>query len=206
MAAKASQGKKEAARLPGCGLSLPARRSPTLSLGPKMAAPASVCGGRLRRGLWSAALLLRLCLSAVAAEEASSSAEFDVRPGGMVHSFSKSLGDYSCTFTYAAQGGTNEQWQMSMGTSEDGLLFSCSVWRPQGKSYLFFTQFRAEVTGAQIEYAMAYSAAASGGQSDVPLKEEEFEVSETAVTHKEGKFRAELSKLLIVAKTAHDEL
>ncbi|XP_060641178.1 myeloid-derived growth factor [Anolis sagrei] len=171
-----------------------------------MAAPSSARSGRLRGGLWTSVFFLPLFLSAAAAEEGSDTASFDVRPGGMVHSFSRSLGDYSCTFTYAAQGGTNEQWQMSMGTSEDNLLFSCSVWRPQGKSYLFFTQFRAEVTGAKIEYAMAYSAAASGGQSDVPLKEEEFQVSETTVTHKEGKFRAELSKLLIVAKTAHDEL
>lgn len=31
-----------------------------------------------------------------------------------------------------------------------------SSFRPQGKSYLFFTQFKAEVKGAKIEYAMAY--------------------------------------------------
>lgn len=28
--------------------------------------------------------------------------------------------------------------------------------RPQGKSYLFFTQFKAEIKGATIEYASAY--------------------------------------------------
>ena len=28
--------------------------------------------------------------------------------------------------------------------------------RPQGKSYLFFTQFKAELKGAKIEYANAY--------------------------------------------------
>ncbi|KAJ6654482.1 hypothetical protein lerEdw1_006903 [Lerista edwardsae] len=118
----------------------------------------------------------------------------------------KQRGDYTCTFIYAAQGGTNEQWQMSVGVSEDNQLFSCSIWRPQGKSYLFFTQFKAEVKGAKIEYGMAYSTGATGGQSDVPLKEEEFHVTETAVSHKEGKFRSQLAKLLIVAKTAHDEL
>lgn len=32
----------------------------------------------------------------------------------------------------------------------------CSRFRPQGKSYLFFTQFKAEVRGAKIEHAMAY--------------------------------------------------
>lgn len=28
--------------------------------------------------------------------------------------------------------------------------------RPQGKSYLFFTQFKAELKGTKIEYANAY--------------------------------------------------
>ncbi|NWW00142.1 MYDGF factor, partial [Machaerirhynchus nigripectus] len=111
-------------------------------------------------------------------------------------------GDYGCTFTYSAQGGTNEQWQMNVGVSEDNGLFS---W-PQGKSYLFFTQFKAEVKGAKIEYAMAYSQAAVGAQSDIPLKQEEFEVAETTVSHREGKFRFELSKLTIVARTPRDEL
>ncbi|XP_016159923.1 PREDICTED: myeloid-derived growth factor [Ficedula albicollis] len=115
-------------------------------------------------------------------------------------------GDFSCTFTYSAQGGTNEQWQMNVGVSEDSGLFSCSVRRPQGKSYLFFTQFKAEVKGAKIEYAMAYSQAAAGALSDIPLKQEEFEISETAVSHREGKFRFELSKLVIAAKSARDEL
>ncbi|XP_067410642.1 myeloid-derived growth factor [Emydura macquarii macquarii] len=183
---------------PRLELTPPARRREGFSF--KMAAPSGVGARRLWAGLVPVLLLL------AAADEAPSTAEFDVRPGGMVHSFTRSLGDYTCTFTYASQGGTNEQWQMSIGVSEDNKLFSCSVWRPQGKSYLFFTQFKAEVKGAKIEYGMAYSQAATGGQSDVPLKEEEFEITETTVTHREGKFRSELSKLMIVAKTPHDEL
>ncbi|KAM8987052.1 myeloid-derived growth factor [Ara ararauna] len=158
------------------------------------------------RGLWAALVRVALLCAAARAAGQPSAAEFDVRPGGEVHAFSRSLEDYTCTFTYSAQGGTNEQWQMNVGVSEDNQLFSCSVWRPQGKSYLFFTQFKAEVKGAKIEYAMAYSQAAAGGQSDIPLKQEEFEVTETTVAHREGKFRFELSKLMIVARTPRDEL
>lgn len=62
----------------------------------------------------------------------------------------------------------------SRGTSKSSLVFSNSVVklemkegtiliflchfhdRPQGKSYLFFTQFKAEIKGAKIEYATAY--------------------------------------------------
>ncbi|XP_006640065.2 myeloid-derived growth factor [Lepisosteus oculatus] len=141
-----------------------------------------------------------------ASQEKTKTVEFNVRPGGMVHSFSEKIGEYGCSFTYASQGGTNEQWQMSVGISDDERLFSCSVWRPQGKSYLFFTQFKAEVTGAKIEYARAYSQAAVGGQKDVALKEEEYTVGDTSVTQRDGKFRAELSKLTIIARTRHDEL
>uniref|UniRef100_A0AAZ3Q7D8 Uncharacterized protein n=1 Tax=Oncorhynchus tshawytscha TaxID=74940 RepID=A0AAZ3Q7D8_ONCTS len=78
--------------------------------------------------------------------------------------------------------------------------------RPQGKSYLFFTQFKAELKGAKIEYASAYSQTAAGGQRDVTLREDEFTVGDSTVTHKDGKFRAELSKLTIIARTRHDEL
>ncbi|XP_039622672.1 myeloid-derived growth factor [Polypterus senegalus] len=150
--------------------------------------------------------LLLLIVMIGATQEKTQTVEFDVRPGGMVHSFSHNMGEHRCSFTYASQGGTNEQWQMSVGLSEDEGLFSCSVWRPQGKSYLFFTQFKAEVTGAKIEYASAYSQAAIGGTRDVPLKNEEYIIGDTTVTHREGKFRSELSKLTVIARTRHDEL
>ncbi|KAM6463651.1 myeloid-derived growth factor [Liasis olivaceus] len=172
----------------------------------KMVVPRLLGNRRLWDGSTASFFLLQLLLSAVGAKEEPITVDFDVRPGGMVHSDSKSLGDYTCTFTYAAQGGTNEQWQMSIGVSEDNLLFSCSIWRPQGKSYLFFTQFKAEVKGAKIQYAMAYSKAGVGGQNDIPLKEEEFFTTERTVAHREGKFHSELSKVLIVAEKSHDEL
>ncbi|XP_034035722.1 myeloid-derived growth factor [Thalassophryne amazonica] len=141
-----------------------------------------------------------------ASSERVKTVEFDVKPGGEVHTFTKGIGDCKCSFTYASQGGTNEQWLMSMLLNPDGKLFSCNVWRPQGKSYLFFTQFKAELTGAKIEYAMAYSQTAESGQSDVPLKPEEFTVGESTVTHTEGKFRAELSKLTLIGLTPRAEL
>ncbi|KAK3533790.1 hypothetical protein QTP70_027350 [Hemibagrus guttatus] len=150
--------------------------------------------------------VLFLLVTANASSENAKTVEFNVKPGGVVHAFSEKIKDYECTFTYASQGGTNEQWQMSVGLSDDDRLFSCSVWRPQGKSYLFFTQFKAEIKGAKIEYASAYSQAAVGGLKDVALKEEEYIIGDSTVTHKDGKFRAELSKLTIIGRTRHDEL
>uniref|UniRef100_A0A2K5P9K7 Myeloid derived growth factor n=1 Tax=Cebus imitator TaxID=2715852 RepID=A0A2K5P9K7_CEBIM len=153
-----------------------------------MAAPSGGRNGVCAR-LWAALLLGALALRPAEAVSEPTTVAFDVRPGGVVHSFSQNVGPgdkYTCMFTYASQGGTNEQWQMSLGTSEDHQHFTCTIWRPQGKSYLYFTQFKAEVRGAQIEYAMAYSKAAFERESDVPLKNEEFEVTKTSGTERWG--------------------
>ncbi|XP_008835197.1 myeloid-derived growth factor [Nannospalax galili] len=160
-------------------------------------------------GFWAALLLAAAALAPVAAVSEPTTVAFDVRPGGVEHTFSQDVGPggkFTCSFTYASQGGTSEQWQMSLGTSEDHQHFTCTIWRPQGKSYLYFTQFKAEVRGGDVEYAMAYSKAAFERESDVPLSPQEFEVTKTAVSHRPGAFKAELSKLVIVAKAAHSEL
>ncbi|OCU00329.1 myeloid-derived growth factor [Xenopus laevis] len=147
-------------------------------------------------------LILTLC----GAQEKSSTEEFDVRPGGLQHSFTSKLDDYSCTFTYASQGGTNEKWHMSVGLSDDNQHFSCSIWRPQGKSYLFFTEFKAEITGGKIEFSEAYSQTSSGGGSDVKLKRSEYDVTDNVVSHRPGSFSSALCKLVVVARSEHDEL
>ncbi|KAM9242389.1 myeloid-derived growth factor [Dugong dugon] len=174
-----------------------------------MAAPSGRRIGGGSASLWAALLLAAVALRPAEAVSEPITVAFDVRPGGVEHSFSHSAGPedkFTCVFTYASQGGTNEQWQMSLGTSEDHQHFTCTIWRPQGKSYLYFTQFKAEVRGAEIEYGMAYSQAAFERESDVPLKNEEFEVTKTTVAHRPGAFKAELSKLVIVAKAPHSEL
>ncbi|XP_022064670.1 myeloid-derived growth factor [Acanthochromis polyacanthus] len=151
-------------------------------------------------------VLISASVPAHASPERTKTVEFNVKPGGVVHSFTQEIEEYGCTFTYASQGGTNEQWLMSVGLSDDDRLLSCSVWRPQGKSYLFFTQFKAELKGAKIEYANAYSQTAAAGHTDVPLKPEEFTVGESTVTQNDGKFNAQLSKLTCIGRTRHDEL
>ncbi|CAL1593655.1 unnamed protein product [Knipowitschia caucasica] len=152
----------------------------------------------------SFAVLLVIVLSiSEAASDRTKTVELNVKPGGVVHTFTEGIGKYECSFTYAAQGGTNEDWLMSVGLSDDDRLFSCSLWRPQGKSYLFFTQFKAELKGTKIEYANAYS---QTGHRDVPLRADEFTVGESTVVQTDGKFNAQLSKLTVIGRTRHDEL
>uniref|UniRef100_A0A8C4Q6R5 Myeloid-derived growth factor n=1 Tax=Eptatretus burgeri TaxID=7764 RepID=A0A8C4Q6R5_EPTBU len=112
---------------------------------------------------------------------------------------------FTCTFTYAAQGGTNEKWHLSLGASDDSAVYSCSIWRPQGKSYLFFTQFKVETIGGTIEFADAFSKAIEG-EKEVPLQQDEYIIRENSVSHNPGPFRAELSKLMVVARAHHEEL
>ncbi|CAN0325134.1 unnamed protein product [Lampetra fluviatilis] len=165
---------------------------------------------------WAACLALAALFVAASADEKALTVEFDVRPGGIVHSFKQELvskgllhrysGKFGCTFTYAAQGGTNEQWLMSLGSNEDHSLFSCSVWRPNGKSYLFFVQFNTEISGAKVEFAEAFSQAATINLKDIALKPSEIVVGEHTVSHNPGQFGSQLSKLMIVSRKPHEEL
>ncbi|XP_044124180.1 myeloid-derived growth factor [Bufo gargarizans] len=146
--------------------------------------------------------MLLLCLSNWVQAEAGdgSTEEFDVKPGGLDYTYTRRLGYFSCSFSYAAQGGTNEKWHMSIGVDGESRYFSCSIWRPLGTSYLFFTKFEAEVSGGKIQFCEAYS------QADKPLKKSEYEIKDTTVSYIPGSFLSSLSKLTIMAESTHAEL
>ncbi|XP_063770996.1 myeloid-derived growth factor [Pseudophryne corroboree] len=125
-----------------------------------------------------------LCIAAcTGAHETSSTEEFDVKPGGQEYTNTRRL-----------------KWQMSIGVDKDNTHFSCSIWRPTGVSYLFFTMFKVEVTGGKIEFCEAYS------QADKPLKKSEYLVSSTTVSDRPGSFSSSLYKLTVVASSSHEEL
>ncbi|KAM4052768.1 myeloid-derived growth factor [Anomaloglossus baeobatrachus] len=145
--------------------------------------------------------VLLLCLSShIRADSAGSTEEFDVMPGGLDHMYTRKQGDFSCSFHYAAQGGTNENWHMSIGVDEESRYFSCSIWRPLGTSYLYFTKFKVEISGGIIEYFEAYS------QADKPLKKSEYVIKKTIVSDVPGSFSSSLCKLTLTARSPHVEL
>nr|XP_060485903.1 myeloid-derived growth factor [Panthera onca] len=75
-----------------------------------MAAPSKRRNGE-GASWWAALLLAAVALRPGEAVSEPTTVAFDVRPGGVVHSFSQNVGPgdkYTCTFTYASQGGTNE--------------------------------------------------------------------------------------------------
>ena len=64
--------------------------------------------------------------------------------------FKKGL--FQCSFTYVAQGGTNEEWEMTIGVNADKSAYSCNIARPSGTTYLFFESYEIKVEGGSIEH------------------------------------------------------
>ncbi|XP_071953740.1 myeloid-derived growth factor-like [Antedon mediterranea] len=126
--------------------------------------------------------------------------EFDVKPGGEVHVTEKKLGTFGCIFTYAAQGGTNEKWLFQISKEQEGYV--CSVERPDGRSYLFFQQFKLAVVGASIAEVEVM------GDSGAQLRSEEYVVDETKnqVYHAADMFRSQLTRVTILAHNPKSEL
>ncbi|XP_068089917.1 myeloid-derived growth factor isoform X2 [Hyperolius riggenbachi] len=117
------------------------------------------------------------------AEAIENAEEFDVKPGGLAYTYSRTL-----------------KWLMNIWINEDNHDFTCSIWRPLGTSYLFFLKFKAEVTGGKIESCEAYS------QEGKSLQITEYEVTDTAVSDRPGSFSSALYKIILVAKSCHGEL
>ncbi|XP_077989383.1 myeloid-derived growth factor-like [Glandiceps talaboti] len=121
---------------------------------------------------------------------------FDVKPGGQVITVQQKMDSFSCIFTYAAQGGTHEEWVMTISGSPDKSSYSCTVERPGGRSYLFFQQFKLKIKGAKLEEAAAF------GDADTPLRPEEFSIVKNTVKYNEEKFRSQLTKIMVFGLTS----
>ncbi|XP_033256724.1 myeloid-derived growth factor isoform X3 [Orcinus orca] len=141
-----------------------------------MAAPSSRRnGGGGAVNLWAALLLVAVALRPARAVSEPTTVAFDVRPGGVVHSFSQNVGPgdkYTCVFTYASQGGTNEKWQMSLGTSEDQQHFTCTIWR---------TDFSSICHAPDVEVPAAFSPSWDRGQHRGRIKKWDTESSDSDI-------------------------
>lgn len=123
------------------------------------------------------------------------SAHFDVKPGGEINVYTRDWDGFHCIFTYACQGGTKEQWMMTLKRSINKKYSKCLVFRPSGNSYLFFEQFSVQIKGPQIQSAKLL---ANNGK---PLSPEQYKIekSKNTVTHTNEKFNSELTFIEIDA-------
>jgi len=70
---------------------------------------------------------------------------FDVKPVGSQHTHEEKWDDFTCRFTYIANGGTKEKWLMSFTRSKEAQEYECIVERREKDSYLFFQKFELQV-------------------------------------------------------------
>eukprot|EP01095_Lingulamoeba_sp_RSL-Kostka_P002285 TRINITY_DN13131_c0_g1_i1.p1 TRINITY_DN13131_c0_g1~~TRINITY_DN13131_c0_g1_i1.p1 ORF type:complete len:144 (-),score=26.61 TRINITY_DN13131_c0_g1_i1:179-610(-) len=60
-----------------------------------------------------------------------------------------SSGGVSCSFSYSTHGGSSENWEILLEGNED--TFACFIGRPNSYSYLYFNNFKVEITGSNIQ-------------------------------------------------------
>lgn len=151
------------------------------------------------------ALIAIISLSSVLASlkemqqmKAANTQAVDIRPGAGRQEVVGTLDKFVCKFHYKAQGGTNEQWSMSIAANAGTKEWLCTVERPSGSSYLFFEEFKLEITGAHLRRAVL------AGAPDVVLPDVEYLVNkkENSVQHSPGKFKSQLVKVQVYATAA----
>jgi len=116
----------------------------------------------------------------------------DVKPGAGRQVVEERWGEFSCVFEYKSQGGTNEQWSLTMARNKKGTEWLCTVERPSGLSYLFFEEFKLRVAGADLQEFLLES------KPGVSLRLEEYIMEENYVQQSD-KFNSQLTKVQIFA-------
>lgn len=126
----------------------------------------------------------------------------DVRPLGKKITEEKDLEGWKCSFTYQAEGGTDEEWLMKLEVDETKTSFLCSVERESGMSYLFFESFQMSITGGSVVDGTVL------GQQGQQLGSDEYKVDtqRNTVRSVEGKFKSQLDKVELFARKQKEEL
>jgi len=126
--------------------------------------------------------------------------EFKVYPGGEVHTHTGTKDGFKCSFTYTANGGTNEAWEMTMGVNTDGTAYSCTIGTPRGTTYLYFEDFELEVGGATIEHTEIY------GNEKRRLPSNEARASGNYKFLSSDGFNHELAQISVIARSLKTDL
>lgn len=121
--------------------------------------------------------------------------KFDVKPGGQVNEYTQERDGFVCIFKYACQGGTKEEWEMSLQRNDNGKHYKCIVSRPGGRSYLFFQEFSLEVKGVKLMSSVLYA----NNDKLVEFNEYNIDRENNIVTHVPGEFKSELTLVGIYA-------
>lgn len=120
---------------------------------------------------------------------------FDVKPGAGSQQHSEDLEGFLCMFSYKAQGGTKEEWAITLSKDSGGREWMCSVERPSGHSYLFFEEFKLQISGARLEETVLERKPGTALLNAEYIVERE----QNYVQQRDGKFNSQLTKVQIYA-------
>jgi len=127
---------------------------------------------------------------------------FYVKPGAGKLSVQSDLKKYQCKFSYAAQGGTHEEWQLALELVDNGVI--CTVERGGSSSYLFFESFSLELTGPMVTITEVDLKDSQRDNRD--LKSEEYIKEKTSVSSVKDKFKNHLEKVAVYSPLSRDDL
>jgi len=156
------------------------------------------------------AVLVTLCVYVAQAEvveygEGKTEDIFFMVPGGGKLTIDAELKNgYKCNFSYQAQGGTHEEWHMTMEMLDDGKAVHCTVERAGSSSYLFVESFEIELTGPKV--AITDIEVKDSQRDNKDLNPEEYSKEKTSVSSVQGKFKNHLEKVAVYSPLVSSEL
>lgn len=128
---------------------------------------------------------------------------FFVKPGAGSLSVQAELKNYQCMFTYSAQGGTHEEWLITMDLLDNGGAVACTVER-NSASYLFFQEFKMELAGPLV--SITDVDVKNSKRDNLNLGEEEYELTAKSISSIKGKFKNHLEKVAVYSPLSRDDL
>ncbi|KAH9523930.1 hypothetical protein Btru_047526 [Bulinus truncatus] len=128
---------------------------------------------------------------------------FFVKPGAGTLSVQTELKNYFCKFTYTAQGGTHEEWALSLEILDGGNSVMCTVERGI-PSYLFFQDFKMELIGPLVSIT---DVDVKNSQRDgLSLQKDEYKLDKNSISSVPGKFKNHLEKVAVFSPLSHVDL
>ncbi|GFO21345.1 myeloid-derived growth factor-like [Plakobranchus ocellatus] len=128
---------------------------------------------------------------------------FFVKPGAGSLSVQLELKNYLCKFIYTAQGGTHEEWMITMDLIDNGGAVACTVER-NSASYLFFQEFKMELTGPLV--SVTEVDVKNSKRDNLSLSKEEYKLTQTSISSVQGKFKNHLEKVAVYSPLSRDDL
>ncbi|XP_059147271.1 myeloid-derived growth factor-like [Physella acuta] len=128
---------------------------------------------------------------------------FFVKPGAGTLSVQTELKNYQCKFSYTAQGGTHEEWSLSLEILDGGNAVMCTVERGVA-SYLFFQDFKMELTGPMV--SITDVDVKNSQRDNLSLQKDEYLLEKNSISSIAGKFKNHLEKVAVYSPLSRDDL